>query len=158
MAWLDQPLRGGASPLGIVSLELARTPERARAIVSGWNELARVHAAFALGLDFLFLVSYATLFRLSCRRVSFALREQGSTRWAAAGALLGALQPIAAACDACENAGIFCALRDVFDPSVVLAVWLLALAKFALSGIGVGYVVLGLVVLLFARLRSRSPA
>ncbi|MGE5464956.1 MAG: hypothetical protein ACM3PS_16450, partial [Syntrophothermus sp.] len=73
---LDQPLRTGAAPNGIVSFELAGTPLMARTITESWNQsstllsatgepdpdlvnVAHAFAAFGLGLDYLFMPVYA---------------------------------------------------------------------------------------------------
>ena len=74
---LDQPLRTDAAPMGIVSFELAGDPISARAITDSWKQLSLllssvagqpnpdivntpyVFAAFGLGLDYLFMPSYA---------------------------------------------------------------------------------------------------
>ncbi len=56
---LDQPLRTSAAPNGIVSLELAYDPLRARGITDSWDADAKLAAAFGLGFDFLFMPVYA---------------------------------------------------------------------------------------------------
>lgn len=56
---LDAPLRTSAAPNGIVSFELAGSPEAARAILDSWDERASLFAAFGLGLDYLFMPLYA---------------------------------------------------------------------------------------------------
>jgi hypothetical protein len=70
---LDEPLRTNAAPNGVVSFELAWTPERADAIIFSWensrwldlpqsldHEISpKLYAAFGLGLDYLFMPAYA---------------------------------------------------------------------------------------------------
>ena len=79
---LDQPLRTGAAPNGIVSFELAGTPLAAREITNSWKQLsallsatgqpnpdivnvAYTFAAFGLGLDYLFMPVYALALSLA---------------------------------------------------------------------------------------------
>lgn len=67
---LDQPLRTAAAPNGIVSFELAGTPEKAFQIMVSWEPInyqgpvigrvkGYLFAAFGLGFDFLFMPVYA---------------------------------------------------------------------------------------------------
>jgi hypothetical protein len=50
--------RTPTSPAGQVSLQLAYSPAQARGIIDAWSREQLVFAAFELGLDMLFLVSY----------------------------------------------------------------------------------------------------
>jgi len=56
---LNLPLTNSVAPLGIVSHQLAWTPAKAQAIFASWDTHARMIAAFGLGLDYLFMPSYA---------------------------------------------------------------------------------------------------
>jgi len=63
---LSAPLTTSAAPSGIVSFELARTPENAQAMVASWDGRAQLFAAFGLGFDYLFMLSYAFAIALAC--------------------------------------------------------------------------------------------
>ncbi len=56
---LNTPLITSAAPAGIVSHQFAWTPEKAQTILSSWEGRASLFAAFGLGLDYLFMPSYA---------------------------------------------------------------------------------------------------
>jgi len=56
---LNLPLTTTAAPYGIVSHQLAWNPEKSRAILASWGTRASLFAAFGLGLDYLFMPSYA---------------------------------------------------------------------------------------------------
>jgi hypothetical protein len=56
---LNIPLTTSAAPFGIVSHQLAWTPDKAQAILASWDTRASLFAAFGLGLDYLFMPSYA---------------------------------------------------------------------------------------------------
>jgi hypothetical protein len=56
---LNTPLITSPAPAGIVSHQFAWTPEKTQAILSSWDERASLFAAFGLGLDYLFMLSYA---------------------------------------------------------------------------------------------------
>src|SRR5512141_692464 len=62
MQLLNQPLVTSIAPAGIVSLELAGTSERALGILRSWAAApgpVQDYAVFGLGLDYLFMPSYA---------------------------------------------------------------------------------------------------
>jgi hypothetical protein len=84
-SFLDQPLRAPAAPSGIVSFQLARTPEAASAMIQSWDEAARLFAAFGLGFDFLFMPVYATALSLA---VSIAADRRRGGVWVALGKFL----------------------------------------------------------------------
>lgn len=65
LGWVGQPLTTPAAPNGIVSFELAGSPAASQAILDSWEPLARLHAAFIQGLDFLYLLVYAVTFALA---------------------------------------------------------------------------------------------
>lgn len=61
---------------GIVSLELARTPEKANAIIDSWGNNGKGIALFSLGLDYLFIAAYTATLWLFCRFFAQNLREK----------------------------------------------------------------------------------
>lgn len=138
IAVADGRLRTEAAPWGIVSFELAGTGARARGILESWDEAARINAAFILGIDYLFLVVYASGLALVCVMGADALKKRGLPG-AALGAPLGWGQWLAGLLDATENAALLGVLRG-FDE----ALWpqlarLCAQAKFGLVGVGIAY-------------------
>jgi hypothetical protein len=98
---LNKPLITSVAPAGIISHQLAWTPEKAQAILRSWDEHASLIAAFSLGLDFLFMPSYALTIALgallAAGRHSGWLARLGT--WAAYGVF------IAVFFDALENIG-----------------------------------------------------
>ncbi len=137
---VDGPLRTAAAPQGIVSFELAGTAEQAAAIVQSWDILARMHAGLSLGLDYLFMLAYATAFMLACL--------WAATRWSAAwarwlGQALAWAMPVAAVADAIENAALWRTLHEPVAPWPALA-RSMALIKFGLLAAALLFVVLTL--------------
>ncbi|MCS7038110.1 MAG: hypothetical protein RMN24_00375 [Anaerolineae bacterium] len=134
------PLQTPAAPRGIVSYEFAGTAERAAAILAGWDERVRVHAAFSLGFDYLFMPLYAMTIALGC------LWAAERWRWRPLAGLGGVLAWgvwLAAALDAVENLALWQLLTGaVTDPWPVLA-WWSALVKFILIGLGLLYILAG---------------
>lgn len=138
-------LRNAEAPRGIVSLELAGTVMRSRAILDSWNPSQRSEAIMGLWLDFLNLVSYAAALVLGCM---WSTRHLG--RWSPAlaglGELLAWLMVLAAVCDAIENVALLVQLqlhRDARAPWPAVA-FACAATKFALIVMGVLYVLGGI--------------
>lgn len=138
---LNAPLQTTAAPLGMISYELARTEANAASMLGSWDEAARLAAAFSLGLDYLFLVSYATAIGMVCWAV--AARHEG--RWATLGRLLAWGLLLAALLDAVENLALWQQLQHGAGASLARLAWLAALAKFALVAAGLLYALGGLI-------------
>ncbi len=150
---LNQPLVTTAAPNGIVSLELAATPERARDILASWTVLSPAgpassprtfallfDAAFGLGLDYLFMPSYAAAIALGV--LLAAGRHRG---WLAAlGAWAGWGSVLAALFDAVENLALWHIVRNMsfISPWPQLS-FVCASVKFALIAIGILYALIG---------------
>lgn len=137
--WLDQPLRTTAAPLGIVSFELAGSPEAANAALASWDESARLAAAFGLGFDFLFMPVYATA--LSLGLLITADRLRGA--WSGLAKALGWGAYAAVAFDAAENIALFhILLNGPIFPMPQVAFWCASI-KFTLLFAGLVYALPG---------------
>jgi len=136
---LDQPLHTEAAPGGIVSFELARTPENANLILESWNGRAELFAAFGLGFDYLFMPLYALALSLGILLVI----ERHSGGFALLGALLGWGALIAPLFDATENFALLkLLLNNSFSPWPEIAFWCATL-KFSLLALGLLYALIG---------------
>lgn len=130
---LDPPLRTPLSS-GIVSLALARTPEAAQAILTGWDARARLFAAFGLGFDFLFMPLYATALSAGLLLAG----ERLPRRPAATASLLGWGAYLAAGCDALENLALFSLLTGAAGLQASIA-FTCAVLKFGLLFAGLAF-------------------
>lgn len=140
LTWSGAVLRTDVAPRGIVSFELAYTPQAASAILESWDATARVAAAFNLGLDYLFLVLYASALALAATLTTRLLEA----RWWALGAAIAWGQVLAAVLDAIENAALLVILnQDATSPWPEVAA-LCAVIKFALVGVGLLFAGFGL--------------
>jgi len=104
LAFLGRMLTTPAAPLGSVSLELAGQGFIANSILGSWGMRGQLIAAFALGLDFLFLASYSTLLSVACveaARKSGNIILSGACKTFAWSLLIVALAAI------CENVLLF---------------------------------------------------
>jgi len=63
---LGGPLKTEVAPMGIISFEFAGEISEAKAYSESWGPQGRVYAGLNLGLDYLFLVAYASAIGLGC--------------------------------------------------------------------------------------------
>ena len=136
---LDAPLRTTAAPNGIVSFELAGTPEKADAIIQSWDARAQLFAAFGLGFDYIFMPAYALTISLG---VLMALRKHSGI-FSKTGIYAGWGMLLAALLDAVENVALWRLLSDTatsFCPRVAAVA---ATIKFGLILLGLGVALIG---------------
>lgn len=137
---LNIPLTTTAAPYGIVSHQLAWTPENSRAILVSWGTRASLFAAFGLGLDYLFMPSYALTVAIGT--LLAAGRHKGwfcrTGRWVAYGTFVGVLF------DALENIGQALQLLNgtITVPGTIF-IGICATIKFTLLLLGVLYGLVG---------------
>lgn len=137
------PLITSAAPMGIVSFELAGAPERAQAMLNAWDMSARLIAAFGLGIDYLFMVTYSMSISMAGLMAAEALRR---CNWPLAqlGGPLAWGQLLAALLDAVENVALMVILLGgATSPWSWIAYWC-ASVKFILIFLGLVYAFFGL--------------
>jgi hypothetical protein len=152
---LDRPLHTAAAPNGIVSFELAGTPQTARAITESWKETslllsavagqpnpdivntAYVFAAFGLGIDYLFMPVYALALAfgtlLACQRHEGMIKSLG--------AVAGWVTLVAPAFDAIENYSLLRVLLGEIQSGYPAMAAFCAIIKFGLIAFSVLYAV-----------------
>ena len=162
---LDQPLRTPVSPNGIVSFELAHTPARAQSIIDVWtgrtviytdgenqnampvqpgaqftyDPIPIIHAAFGLGMDYLFMPMYA--FALSFGTLLAAGKHSGWIKSLGAVAGYGAFA--ASLFDAVENYALFKILLGAVESPYPEVAFYCASVKFGLLIFGLIYALVG---------------
>jgi hypothetical protein len=150
---LGGPLQTAAAPLGIVSFEFAGTLPAAQTMVESWGATGRVHAGLNLGLDYLFIVAYASTIGLGCVLVARSLAGRFGVVYPVGAALAWALLA-AGLLDALENYALIRVLLG--SPSAAwpaVAQWC-AIPKFLIVAAGLAYVLVGTVVALASRGRG----
>ena len=139
LGFVDASTRNASAPQGIVSFELARSVDRASAIVNSWDASQRLRSAWGLGFDYLFMPLYSSAIGFACVWAGRRFGER-SGRWLAWGMW------VAAGFDAVEN---FALLRILLSapasPWPQLAFWCASI-KFGLILIGLAYAGVGAVV------------
>ena len=137
---LDQPLRTSAAPNGIVSFELARTPEKAIQLLMSWESDPKAYefAAFGLGIDYLFMPLYSLALAFGTLLASG--RHGGWIKSLGAVAGWGAFA--AALFDAVENYALFQVLLGAYRSSYPALAAFCATLKFGLLIFGLVYAVI----------------
>jgi len=154
MGVIGEPLVTPQAPLGIVSFELAGTPNQVKLILDSWDERAQQYAAFSLGFDYLFMLAYSTAIGLGCLLAAAAIR---SLAWplAALGVPLAWGMWLGALFDVVENLSLTLILLAGATANAwpIIALYC-ALIKFGLIFLGLVYGFYGLVVGLVGRLKG----
>lgn len=158
---LDRPLQTPVSPNGIISFEFARTPERAQMMIDFWtgrtiittytdgensnariepagdsfvyNPIPMMHAAFGLGLDYLFMPAYALALAFGT-----LLSMQRHQDWVKSlGAVAGYGAFVAALFDAVENFALWQVLSGAYNSGFPALAAFCASIKFGMLTFGV---------------------
>jgi len=138
---LGSPLKTSAAPAGILSFEFAGTLDMAREIANSWGTKGRVFAGLNLGIDFLFLVSYATCIGLACVLLARSVADRFRLLHSI-GMILAWGQIGAGLLDALENyALIRVLLGSALDYWPAVARWC-AIPKFLLVALGLIFILL----------------
>ncbi len=151
----DDALKTEAAPRGIVSFEFAESLTSARQIIASWGPKGAVYAGLSLGLDFLFLFSYAGTIGLGC-----VLAARGLSRQMKSFSLLGAPlawgQLGAALLDVFENMGlIHVLLGNESEIWPTLAFWC-AIPKFLIVAAGLLYLVVSVLIMMIRKPQTQS--
>ena len=157
MQVVGAPLTTPPAPAGIVSFEFAGELGRARQIVASWDQRAQLHAALSLGLDYLYLVTYAVAIGTICLRLAagWQTEQPGLARL---GRWLGAGQGLAALLDSVENVALIRLLlgsTSTFWPPLA---WICAALKFSLVLLGLAYILVSLLLQFLRRLMATPKA
>jgi len=136
---LDVPLKTQSAPVGIVSFELAGNQENGIRIMDSWDPQADLNASFGLGLDYLYMLSYALTISLACWLVA----DRHSGWYSKIGSWFGLVGFLAAFFDAIENIALWNLLSgNITQFLPVLAFWC-ATIKFTLIILGILYALIG---------------
>jgi hypothetical protein len=160
LLYRNSELSTGAAPLGLVNLELARSPEQVSAILKSWEEKrpalpqprtiqeaiqqvprgATDTAEAILWQSFFFLFGYALTLSMAS---AWLAERDNAPRF---GVLCAWLTPIGGTCDALENLLLMQTMNlRAPDAALIARTFPVAVAKFVILGFVVGWVVLALI-------------
>jgi hypothetical protein len=127
------------SPLGIVSLELAKSEHHTREIISEWNKMGLLGTAKRnVILDFLFIPFYSLLFYTICGSISVRLTGTVSKL----GVLLAFFSLIAGLLDVFEDFFLLLSLQFHFSNVISMLTFVFASLKFFLLSVALLYALL----------------
>jgi len=133
------PLINDAAPLGLLSFELGGSVEAARKVLNSWHDGHRIRAGFALGFDFLFMLSLTNLLALGAVQAAYRAQSE-SPRLTSIGSLLAWGQWFAGALWISQNLLLFTMLTGpVTSPRPEVVYWC-GTIKFSLLGLGLAYI------------------
>ncbi len=139
------PLRNRVASNGIISLQLAFTEGRARAVLASWNHIPRT-AWLQIMIDFPMLVAYPLAISLGCAALSQSLQGLRARVALACSWLVLFAGPL----DLVEDLASLQMLSQGATAGLALTVGVCASLKFLAVIPSLGYLVV-------ARLRARSP-
>ena len=147
---LDTPLKNEVAASGIVSFEFAGDLSHAQKMVESWGRKGRIAAGVSLGLDYLFLLTYAGSIGMGCVLVARSVSKR-ARQLSSVGVLLAWALLVAALLDAVEN---YALIRVLLGSN--LAIWpkvakWSAIPKFTIVAAGLAYILIGAVVSLLSR-------
>jgi len=130
---LGLPLRTDAAPLGIVSLQLAASPDVATQMLDSWASVLRARVLWTHGLDLVLPFAYALAVGTAATRAAVRVTSVGPSAQIAAGAGL-----VAAIMDQVENVAMGLTILDAPSWGSVLVTLASATIKFATLAVAVG--------------------
>ncbi|MBI2729418.1 MAG: hypothetical protein HYX40_01465 [Sphingobacteriales bacterium] len=136
-------LRTSKTPLAIVSLELAKSPEEAREILNVWKPANSINltavARKNILLDYIFIFFYSLFLFAACRKIRYH-----SSKWQKmAGKNFAYMGLAAGGFDIAENIFMLRTLDGNYDAITTLITFVCAATKFILIGFAVLYILLG---------------
>jgi hypothetical protein len=150
---IDRPLKTTTAPAGIVSFEFAGDLPQALRILDSWGERGRSAAGLSLGLDYLFLVVYASTIACGCTLIA-RHRYQSWPGFARLGKIAAWAVCGAAILDAFENYALIRLLMGVHNPWYAPIAWWCAALKFLFVVGGLGYIAVGALSILGDTIRT----
>ena len=130
---LGLPLRTDEAQLGIVSLQLAASPDVAARMLDSWASVVRSRVLWTHGLDLVLPFAYALAVGTAATRTAARVASAGPSAQVAAGAAL-----VAAVADQVENVAMTLTILDAPSWGSVLVTLSSATIKFATLAVAIG--------------------
>lgn len=151
MAKTGATLKTDAAPMGILDLEFAYSPNKTTPIINSWIQTDNISAAKVNTYwDFLFLFFYAGFLFLACKKIATNINGPA----AKAGNLIAKAAILAGFLDVFENAGMLLTLNNQGSSAIAFATTFFSVIKWGLVIIAVLYVLTGLLVLAYRKIKS----
>lgn len=142
------------APHGTLSLALAGTRKRARAVLWSWGPRTRQEIDRNLRFDPLFSAGWTNVIALACVAVAAGLHAS-NRRGARLGVQLAWSQPAAATLSTAKSLGMIAVIRGRDEPAFLRLVGLMTIVEIGLKSSGLLYAVAGIVIWLVDGFRRR---
>ena len=139
MKYFDLPLTNDVAPNGIVSFELAKELEVSKNILNSWDTHAKTSAGMSMGLDFLFLIIYASFIALLMHKLNESVWQNTKIYKLVIILMYGVF--LAALFDAIENFALIKLLLGDLQQHWSSVAFYFASVKFALLIFGILFIV-----------------
>jgi len=149
MVFFDSFLKNELAENGIVSFELAKDLKASNLILNSWNEHAKIAASLSMGLDFLFLIIYASFIALLIHKLNERLWK--NKPFYNVGIILVWAAFIMALSDAVENIALIRLLLGDMQQHWSSIAYYFAIIKFTILIIGMLYILLSFMYLLIKK-------
>lgn len=120
---------GGLTARSIIEFEMAKTPERAQALMNSWNSEGATRFVTGIYFDFVFIACYTAALFFGCRFMGYL---SGHDVFRKAGTVFSFLAILAGICDTLENSGMIYTIKQQAVPWVVHFTYDMAFVKFSL--------------------------
>jgi len=146
-------LKTDTTPMGIIDLEFAYNTTKIKPILSAWAPTEKTDNITAATIntywDFLFMFFYAGFLFLACKKIATTMK--GTV--AIAGNLIAKAALLAAFLDVIENTGMLITLHGHTSSTVSFCTTFFSVIKWGLVIIAVLYLLTGLLVLAYRRIK-----
>jgi hypothetical protein len=153
MAKTGATLKTDTTPMGIINLEFAYNTTKIKPILSAWAPTEKTDNIAAATIntywDFLFMFFYAGFLFLACKKI--AANSKGLV--AKAGNMIAGAALLAAFLDVIENTGMLITLHGHTSSTVAFCTTFFSVIKWGLVIIVVLYLLTGLLVLAYRRIK-----
>lgn len=153
MARTGSSLKTPETPMGIIDLEFAYNMSKAETVLHAWAPTLQSDnitvAKINTWWDFIFLFFYAGFLFLTCKKI--AAKAKGPV--AKAGNIIAKGALLAGFLDILENAGMLVTLSNNGSSTIAFATTFVSLIKWGLVLIAVLYVLAGLIVLVYHKVK-----
>ena len=150
MRYFDAQIQHIKNVEGIISFELAKDISTSKAILNSWDPLSKTAAGMSMGFDFLFLIVYALFISILIHKLNEYLWKHSIIY--KLGLVLIYAVFLASFFDVIENIALIKLLLGDLKQLWSSIAYYFAIAKFFLLGIGILFILINSIFLLFRKI------
>lgn len=154
MRFFDTQIQHAENTKGIISFELAKDLSASKNILNSWDTLSKTAAGMSMGFDFLFLIVYALFISLIIHKLNERLWKLSPIY--TFGVVLIWSVFLAAFFDIIENIALIKLLLGDLQQKWSSIAYYFAISKFSLLTLGILFILINLLFLLFNKKTARN--